>query len=103
LADWKDEDRVAGIIRSLDERGLLKGRGKKRVFGRLGGHKGAEYGIEGFHRGYEGGAPPKSSVTEAAEVWRLHRETDLSPYRISELVFGDRRYHMRVRRLIGIS
>ena len=72
--------------------------------------EGGDHGIEGFHHGWEGGAAPKATPEQAKEVWRLWRENETlpkekhrSPYRISELVFGERRFHMRVRRLLGIS
>jgi transcriptional regulator with XRE-family HTH domain len=77
----------------------------KAAKNRVNGEKGAEgvnrrLAIDG---GREGGAPPKATPQQVHELWRLHREQpERSPYLLSELVFGDRRYHMRVRRL-GIS
>jgi len=74
------------------------------------GSEGAEYGILGFHHGREGGAPTKATAEQSAEVWRLWHENTgkdkrerLSPYGIAAEVFGERRFHRRVRRILGIA
>jgi hypothetical protein len=95
---WRDEpERVAGIIRSLEGRGLLKARGRKRVFGRLGGKKGASHGIEAGRA--KGGRPPKSTPEQQQAMLLLDRE-GLSTRDIAEHVFGDPRYKDRVARFL---
>jgi hypothetical protein len=69
-------------------------RARQRWEGRRSGHLGA---LEGS----QGGRPPVATRDEAAECWRLHREG--KSYReISEIVFGDKKFFQRVRRIVAV-
>jgi hypothetical protein len=75
---------------------LLPGSVRQKLAG-VRGHEGAEHGIDGFHHGHEGGAPPKSSGSEQQRMYEM-LQTGRSYREIAAEVFGDAKYYKRVER-----